>query len=68
MALIDFQEGRNYAIAMIESVHGMPNAMFAIEGGLETVLHNLEESMKNKPDSYAAGIESVLIAVRKAKK
>lgn len=68
MALIDFQEGRNYAIAMIESVHGMPDAMFAIEGGLDTVVRNLEQALEGKPDSYAAGIESVLVAVREAKK
>lgn len=64
MALIDFQEGRRYAIDVIESAR----FLYSAEDGLDTVIRNLEQSLEGKPDSYAAGIESVLIAVRKAKK
>lgn len=57
-------EGRKFAIECLESVQGMPAAMFEGKGPLGTVLDNLEQAAKGKPAEYAAGILSVVRVAR----
>nr|WP_024308521.1 hypothetical protein [Pseudomonas sp. P818] len=57
-------EGRMHAIDCLQSVIGMPRAMFDNRGPLITVLDNLESTAKQQPAQYAQGVMDVCREVR----
>lgn len=57
-------EGRMHAIDCLQSVIGMPRAMFDDRGPLITVLDNLESTAKHQPAQYAQGVLDVCREVR----
>lgn len=57
---IDRTEGRQFAVGVVLSVIGMPQAFFGPGGSVNTVLANLEQTAKAKPEQYAEGIRDVV--------
>jgi hypothetical protein len=57
-----FLEGRRHAISVLESVEGLPKAMYDNRGPVQTALDNLREAAKRYPKEYAAGVMSVVDA------
>lgn len=63
MSLIQRNEGRSFAMSMLESVAGISSAFFETDG-FRTVLENLRESAKGKPAAYAAGMNEIIEKAR----
>lgn len=57
-----YLEGRRHAMEIIESVEGLPKAMYDERGPVVTALDNLREAAKRYPIEYGKGVLSVVEA------
>lgn len=65
MSFVERQEGREFARSLLADIYGF-NQVFFHTTGVQTVLENLEVTVKHYRGDYAVGINEIIQLARKA--